>query len=94
MEYLPVTEQQLVEIKRAQAADNVCCQVPEFSLSGWPDQCFLSEAVKIHDGHQGLPSAEGKLESPSGGQELQEIWRFSYTTPKDVSKQKKIDHNL
>ena len=46
MEHLPASEQQLVEIKRAQAADDVCRQVSEFCLSGWSDQCFLSEAVK------------------------------------------------
>ena len=46
MEHLPATEQRLEEMKRAQAAKNVCRQVSEFCLSGWPDQCFLSKAVK------------------------------------------------
>ena len=41
MEHLPATEQRLVEIKRAQAADDVRCQVSEFCLSGWSDQHFL-----------------------------------------------------
>ena len=34
MQHLPATEQRLVEIKRAQAADDVCHQVSEFCLSG------------------------------------------------------------
>ena len=49
---------------------------------------------KIHDGIKGLPNAEGRLDSPSGGQEFQEIWRFRYTTSRNVPKHKKRDHNL
>ena len=48
LDFLPVSDVKLMEIKEAQDKDPVCRQIKNYCLEGWPDKFRLNDALKSY----------------------------------------------
>ena len=46
LDFLPISDVKLVEIKEAQDEDPVCRQIKNYCMEGWPDKFHLNDALK------------------------------------------------